>query len=184
MIFQGVQMKRYQEIFLGLGIIISCIAYIFYPFTWNIKNISLGSTIDTYMITHRQFPILVDCQSVLNRAASRYSSYDEVSAYMKEDCYKYLNLRTKSNYDVNVQWDNKVMVIYQKQDPDDPSLIYVDIMRYNTKYEEWKPIALDQLMVQKENGTWKIIHYFEQIDNGWYAPTQSHRVWYLVLQYI
>ena len=170
-----------KKVLLGTGILSICIAAFFMLFPYTLVK----STIDLYIIlNYKPFTTYVDCKDVLTKAASKETTYADVSPYMNEEIYNNLSVKTKSFYHSNQTWDDVIQVIHQQQDRDDHRLVYVDIIEYSTEKEPIKWIRVRQLAILAEGDSWQIIKYIEPMKPRWYTPTYIGRVYSLILPQI
>lgn len=142
----------------------------------------LRQTLDLYIIMHfKKSPVYVNCVPILTQAVSKNNDYRPFFAYMNEEIYNNLSIKTKSYYREGQDWDNGLYVLSQVQDVDDARLIYVDIITYPKTEAFEKSVTLRQLVIFKENNSWKVIKYIEPIKSGWYKPTYLGRVYSFIL---
>lgn len=98
--------------------VIGCV-FLFVIFSFLFPMSTVKSTVNLYWIlNHRPFVTYVDCERVLNRAASKDTVYADVSRYMDEGTYNNLSVKTKSFYHDGQPWDDTVHVIQQQKEKD------------------------------------------------------------------
>lgn len=146
----------------------------------------LGNTLELYILMHyKPFPSYINCNDLLNKAASKTTVYSDVSEYMNEEIYNNLSIKTKSYYNPVNSYDEVIQVIHQKTEANNPCLVYIDIIQYNTSPEYIKRIRLRQLIAQKDSDTsWKLIKYVEPMTWNWYKPTYFEYVYSIILPHI
>ncbi len=160
---------------IGIGFF-SVIFFMMFPYTL------VKSTIELYIVLYNKpFTVYVDCQDILNRAASKRTTYDEVNQYMNEEIYNNLSVKTKSYYRSTQPEDDVIHIVNQKQDADDQRLVYVDFIKYSTKKEPDKWVRIRQLVIMREQDSWKIIKYIEPMTPAWYRPTYFGNVYSFIL---
>lgn len=145
-------------------------------------NPTLKGTIELYIImNYKPFEKYIACDDILNMAASKDSTYADVSPYMNEEIYNNLSVKTKSYYRSALPYDEVIQVINQKQDVNDPHMLYVDIIQYNTALETVKWVRVRQLVAIKDGASWKFVKYIEPMTWNWYHPTYFGHVYTLIL---
>ena len=98
--------------------VIGCV-FLFVIFSFLFPMSTVKSTVNLYWILNqRPFVTYVDCERVLNRAASKDTVYADVSRYMDEGTYNNLSVKTKSFYHDGQPWDDTVHVIQQQKEKD------------------------------------------------------------------
>ena len=98
--------------------VIGCV-FLFVIFSFLFPMSTVKSTVNLYWIlNHRPFVTYVDCERVLNRAASKDTVYADVSRYMDEGTYNNLSVKTKSFYHDGQPWDDTVHAIQQQKEKD------------------------------------------------------------------
>ena len=103
----------------------------------------------------------VYCDDILNRAVSKNENYESVSKYMSEEIYNNLSIKTKSFYEPNQKWNQKIYVINQIKDLTDNKIIYVDFILYDDQNELVKYVSTGRVSILKDGVNWKIIDYIQ-----------------------
>lgn len=103
----------------------------------------------------------VHCEDILNKAVSKNENYESVSKYMSEEIYNNLSIKTKSFYEPNQKWNQKIYVINQAKDLIDDKIIYVDFILYDDQDELVKYVSIGRVSVLNDGGFWKIIDYIQ-----------------------
>lgn len=76
------------------------------------QNNNILGSINLYEKLHNpSYVEYVHCDDILNRAASKNENYESVSKYMSEKIYNKLSIKTKSIYEPNQKWNQKIYVI-------------------------------------------------------------------------
>lgn len=120
----------------------------------------------------------IDCEDVLKHAVSKTSNYAELKEYMSEEIYNNLSIKTKSLYSQNQIWDGKICVLSQKEDEDDPDIVYLDVA---ILYDDGTNLVIypwiEQLILRKNHNSWKIIKVIEPWKK-WYSPFYLGNVYF------
>lgn len=103
----------------------------------------------------------VYCDDILNKAVSKNENYESVSKYMSEEIYNNLSIKTKSFYEPNQKWNQKIYVINQIKDLTDNKIIYVDFILYDDQNELVKYVSTGRVSILKDGVNWKIIDYIQ-----------------------
>lgn len=103
----------------------------------------------------------VYCDDILNRAVSKNENYESVFKYMSEEIYNNLSIKTKSFYEPNQKWNQKIYVINQIKDLTDNKIIYVDFILYDDQNELVKYVSTGRVSILKDGVNWKIIDYIQ-----------------------
>lgn len=126
------------------------------------QNNNILGSIKLYEKLHNtSYVEYVHCDDILNRAVSKNVNYESVSKYMSEEIYNNLSIKTKSFYEPNQKWNQKIYVINQIKDLTDDKIIYVDFILYDDQNELVKYVSTGRVSILKDGVNWKIIDYIQ-----------------------
>ena len=126
------------------------------------QNNNILGSIKLYEKLHNpSYVEYVHCDDILNRAVSKNENYESVSKYMSEEIYNNLSIKTKSFYEPNQKWNQKIYVINQIKDLTDDKIIYVDFILYDDQNELVKYVSTGRVSILKDGVNWKIIDYIQ-----------------------
>lgn len=126
------------------------------------QNNNILGSIKLYEKIHNpSYVEYVHCDDILNRAVSKNENYESVSKYMSEEIYNNLSIKTKSFYEPNQKWNQKIYVINQIKDLTDDKIIYVDFILYDDQNELVKHVSTGRVSILKDGVNWKIIGYIQ-----------------------
>lgn len=126
------------------------------------QNNNILGSIKLYEKLHNpSYVEYVHCDDILNRAVSKNENYESVSKYMSEEIYNNLSIKTKSFYEPNQKWNQKIYVINKIKDLTDDKIIYVDFILYDDQNELVKYVSTGRVSILKDGVNWKIIDYIQ-----------------------
>lgn len=134
----------------------------------NLRFMPLIQIIEEYQIYTRH----VDISDIVTKAVLAEDDYQPFSTFMPIEIFNKLNL--KHQYKTGVGFSCDFVELYQRKDPDDNRLVYIDVRcSYTVEDRSKQKIisirkGLQQYTVFIDQNKWHILNFSDPISNEWY----------------